>query len=65
MTDEVISKFYRAAPFVAIHSIGALGGAVNIEIDNEAGAYSATKHMIEFGHRRIAPVQLNVSRGIV
>lgn len=37
----------------AIHPNSRLKRAVNLDIDNEAGGFLATRHLIELGHRRI------------
>ncbi|MBI2513293.1 MAG: LacI family DNA-binding transcriptional regulator [Opitutae bacterium] len=40
-------------PFVSIHANSALPGVVNIESDEEAGAFALTQHLIARGHWRI------------
>jgi LacI family transcriptional regulator len=43
-------------PFVAIHANVALPNVVNIETDEEQGAYDIVRHLIAQGHRRILHV---------
>jgi LacI family transcriptional regulator len=43
-------------PFVALHANIPLRGVVNIESDEETGAYEIVRHLIERGHRRILHV---------
>ena len=40
-------------PFVAIHANNALPGVINLETDEETGAYDITRHLISIGHRQI------------
>ena len=44
----------RHAPFVTLHAALPLPGTYSLDIDNEAGAYRVVRHMIAWGHRRIA-----------
>ncbi len=52
--DEDVLEFARERPIVAtgreLHSPGAIG----FKVDNEHGAYVATRHLLDAGHRRIA-----------
>lgn len=49
-------------PFVALHANCRLPGVVNIESDEEQGAYAMTRHLIAQGHRRI--MHLTGPRGL-
>ncbi len=40
-------------PFVSLHANHPLPGVVNIESDEETGAYNMVRHLIDRGHRRI------------
>lgn len=40
-------------PFVSVHANAPIPGVVNIESDEETGAFNAVRHLIELGHRRI------------
>lgn len=40
-------------PFVALHANTTLPGVLNLESDEETGAYEMVKHLIALGHRRI------------
>ncbi len=46
-------------PFVAIHANAALPSVVNIETDEESGAYEMVRHLIAQGHRRIMHISGN------
>lgn len=54
MSDEAVRAFSQQRPIVStgreLHTRSALG----IKLDNEHGAWMATHHLIELGHRRIA-----------
>ncbi len=43
-------------PFVALHANVSLANVLNIESDEEHGAYAMTRHLIDQGHRRIVHV---------
>jgi len=58
-TSEAARVLPRHTPFVAIHGNVALPNIVNIETDEEEGAYGMVRHLIAQGHRRI----LHVSGG--
>ena len=52
---------YRAwwpkhTPLVSVHADPGVDGMVNIEADDEAGAFAMVSHMIALGHRRILHV---------
>lgn len=40
-------------PLVSVHANSELPGVVNLESDEEAGAYAMVRHMLGLGHRRI------------
>jgi LacI family transcriptional regulator len=40
-------------PFVSVHANHQLPGVVNLESDEEVGAYQMVRHMLALGHRRI------------
>ena len=40
-------------PFVSIHGNNPLKGVVNLESDEETGAFQVVSHLVAFGHRRI------------
>jgi LacI family transcriptional regulator len=40
-------------PFVSIHANNPLKGVVNLESDDEAGAFQMVRHLVSLGHRRI------------
>jgi LacI family transcriptional regulator len=44
-------------PIVAIGKDGGHDGALTIKIDNQAGGYLATRHLLALGHRRIVHIQ--------
>lgn len=43
----------KHTPFVSIHANDVLAGIVNIESDEERGAFAMVEHLIKQGHRRI------------
>jgi LacI family transcriptional regulator len=56
LTSEAARVLPRHTPFVAIHANVALPNVVNIETDEEEGAYEMVRHLIAQGHRRILHV---------
>jgi len=46
-------------PFVAIHANATLPSVINIETDEESGAYEMVRHLIAQGHRRIMHISGN------
>jgi LacI family transcriptional regulator len=50
-------------PFVALHANVALPNIVNIETDEERGAFEAVRYLISLGHRRI--MHISGDRGLV
>jgi LacI family transcriptional regulator len=53
LTDGFAATLQRHAPFVAIHADAAPPSVWGLDVENERGAYLATRHLIEHGHRRI------------
>lgn len=53
MAPETVRYLPDHTPFVPIHSNVPLPGVVNIESDEENGAYLIVRHLIERGHRHI------------
>lgn len=53
--DEAGLQALQQAGFaiVVINPVSALPGLASIEPDNVAGAYAATRHLVDLGHRRI------------
>lgn len=45
-----------STPFVSVHANHAIDGVVNVESDDEAGAFAMVSHMLALGHRRILHV---------
>ena len=56
LTNEAARVLPMHTPFVAIHANVALPNVVNIETDEERGAYEMVRHLIALGHRRILHV---------
>ena len=56
---ESSNLFPPHTPFVALHANSPLPGVVNIESDEETGAYEIVRHLIAHGHQRI----LHISGG--
>ncbi len=52
-TAEFNEKLPKHTPFVSMHSNYILQNSYNLSVDNEGGAYSIVRHLIEQGHRRI------------
>lgn len=50
-------------PFVALHANTVLPNVINIESDEERGAYEMVRHLISLGHRRVMHVSGN--RGFI
>ncbi len=51
---DVMEAILSHTPVVALHASQNMPGAVNLDVDNEAGAFVAVTHLAEHGHRRIA-----------
>lgn len=56
MTAETAKHLPTHTPFVALHANIAVANVVNIETDEERGAYEMVRHLIAQGHRRILHV---------
>ncbi|WP_423037870.1 LacI family DNA-binding transcriptional regulator [Undibacterium sp. Di26W] len=54
IADKTVLEFARDKPIVATGRALHSKTAVGFKLDNEHGAYLATRHLIELGHRRIA-----------
>lgn len=63
LTREAAKGLPNHTPFVALHSNCPLPGVINIESDEERGAYEMVKHLISEGHRRI--MHVSGDRGLV
>lgn len=50
-------------PFVSVHANVAVPGVINLETDEEAGAYNLVRHLLSRGHRRI--MHLAGTRGLL
>jgi LacI family transcriptional regulator len=69
LTPQAVKLLPEHTPFVAIHANAPLPNVVNIESDEERGAYEMVRHLIAQGHRRImhisgAPTLLGAERRI-
>ncbi len=53
ISEETAKHLPEHTPFVALHSNIPLPGVLNIESDEETGAYEIVRHLIANGHRRI------------
>lgn len=53
ISRETAKLLPEHTPFVALHANTPLRGVVNIESDEENGAYEIVRHLIKHGHRRI------------
>ncbi|HKB92521.1 MAG TPA: LacI family DNA-binding transcriptional regulator [Opitutaceae bacterium] len=51
--SELSSALPEHTPFVALHSDNPLPNVVNLESDEETGAFQIVQHLISQGHRRI------------
>jgi len=58
---DVLRKIAGHTPYVTIHNDLAVPGVVNLESDEEAGAFTLVTHLIAQGHRRI--LHLTGNRG--
>ena len=58
ITDELLQLIIgRGMPLVTVDNQSALQPVNSVIVDNYRGAYMATRHLIELGHRRIAIIQ--------
>lgn len=56
LTREAAKTLPRHTPFVALHANCPMPNVVNIEADEERGAYEMVRYLIQRGHRRIMHV---------
>jgi LacI family transcriptional regulator len=63
ITPEAAKSLPTHAPFVALHSNYQLPNVINIESDEECGAYEMVRHLVAQGHRRI--MHVSGDRGLV
>lgn len=56
LQDDGSAWLPQHTPLVSVHADRAASGVVNIESDDEAGAYEMVRHMLAIGHRRILHV---------
>jgi len=54
MTDASVLRFSAQRPIVSTGRVLSTNRAVGFKLDNEYGAWTAVRHLIELGHRRIA-----------
>ncbi len=58
ITDELLQLILkRDMPLVTVDNQSELQPVNSVVVDNYRGAYAATRHLIELGHRRIAIIQ--------
>lgn len=58
ITDELLQLITnRSMPLVTVDNQSALQAVNSVVVDNFRGAYRATQHLIELGHRRIGIIQ--------
>ena len=51
---SVMETILSHTPVVALHSSQNIPGEVNLDVDNEAGAFVAVTYLAEYGHQKIA-----------
>jgi LacI family transcriptional regulator len=51
--QDIASKLPKHTPFVSVHANSLMPGVINIESDEEHGAFAMVEHLIAQGHRRI------------
>ena len=56
LPDDASSWLPGHTPVVSVHANSPLAGVVNLESDEEAGAFAIVRHMLELEHRRILHV---------
>ncbi len=56
LSADAIRELPEHTPFVALHSNVPIPGSVNIESDEETGAFELVRHLVARGHRRILHV---------
>jgi LacI family transcriptional regulator len=54
---RLIKRFHEGLPLVLIDDQKKPAAIPRVSIDNRAGAYQATRYLLELGHRRIALIQ--------
>ena len=54
LKPEFAKAIQRSVPFVTIHSNASIPGVVDMEADDEGGAYQAVQYLVALGHRKIA-----------
>lgn len=59
LTREAAKLLPDHTPFVALHANNVLPNVINIESDEERGAYDMVRHLIAQGHRRILHITGN------
>lgn len=63
LSREAMKELPDHTPFVALHANVPIPGCVNLESDEESGAFEMVRHLIARGHRRIA--HLTGRRGLL
>ena len=63
LTPEAAKGLPTHAPFVALHSNFQLPNVINIESDEERGAYEMVRYLVAQGHRRI--MHVTGDRGLI
>lgn len=53
LKPEAAAELPEHTPLVAIHANSELAGVLNLESDEEAGAFAMVSHLLSLGHRRI------------
>lgn len=56
LEDDASSWLPQHTPFVSVHANRAMAGVVNLECDEESGAFEMVRNMLQLGHRRILHV---------
>jgi DNA-binding LacI/PurR family transcriptional regulator len=56
LQDDGSAWLPRHTPLVSVHADRLVSGVVNIESDDEGGAYEMVRHLLAMGHRRILHV---------
>ena len=63
LSRDVADLLPKHVPFVALHANTPMPNVVNLESDEETGAYELVRHLITMGHRRI--MHVSGPRGVV
>jgi len=53
LEDDAAAWLPEHTPMVSVHANSSVSGVVNIESDDEVGAYAMVRHLLAIGHRRI------------